>query len=72
MSELTGRHPTADALLDAVDSILGSEAASGLSLRQVEAEAGATHGSVRYHFGSLEGLLAAAFSRQNYEMVKRQ
>jgi AcrR family transcriptional regulator len=35
-------------------------------------EAGATHGSVRYHFGTFERLLAGAFSRQNDEMVRRQ
>lgn len=32
----------------------------------------ATHGSVRYHFGTFEGMLAAAFQRQNGEMVARQ
>gem|GEM_PF-4994415 len=65
-------HPTAIALLDAVDEILTTEGASALSLRQVEVAANASHGSVRYHFGSFEGLLAAAFGRQNTEMVARQ
>ncbi len=72
MSGSESAHPTAIALLDAVDEILMADGASALSLRQVEVVAGATHGSVRYHFDSLEGLLAAAFGRQNDQMVARQ
>ncbi len=65
-------HATAEALLDAVDQLLASEGHAAVTSRRVTERAGTTHGSIRYHFGSLEALLVAAFRRENDAMLARQ
>lgn len=46
-------------LLDAAYESLTSRGASGATVRAVEERAGVPHGSVRHHFGSRDGLVAA-------------
>lgn len=68
----TAQHPTAVALMDAVDRLIASEGHAALSIRRITDEAGVAHGSIRYHFGSLEHLLVAVHGRRNEELVRRQ
>ena len=46
-------------LLDAAYDVLAQRGAGGTSVRAVEEAAGVPHGSVRHHFGSRAGLVAA-------------
>lgn len=52
----TGRQ----ALLEAAIRVVATQGLRGLTYRSVAAEAGVTHGSVRYHFGDWESLVEAA------------
>ena len=52
----TGR----DALLRAAVQVAARSGLRGLTYRSVAAEAGVTHGSVRYHFGNWDALVEAA------------
>jgi TetR/AcrR family transcriptional regulator, regulator of biofilm formation and stress response len=59
----TGRR----ALLEAAVRVVAAQGLRGLTYRSVAAEAGVTHGSVRYHFGDWSTLVeeALAFSAEN-------
>jgi len=48
-------------LLDGALEILGRAGAACLTVRAVEDAAGLPHGSVRYHFGDRQGMVAALF-----------
>lgn len=65
-------HPSAEALIDATDQLLGEVGYAGLSSRKITERAGLAHGSIRYHFGSLQALLVAALGRHNEELFQRQ
>jgi DNA-binding transcriptional regulator YbjK len=54
----TGRQ----ALLEAAIRVVASEGLRGLTYRSVAAEAGVTHGSVRYHFGDWKTLVEEALT----------
>lgn len=54
----TGRQ----ALLEAAIRVVASEGLRGLTYRSVAAEAGVTHGSVRYHFGDWNTLVEEALT----------
>lgn len=43
-------------LVDAGLALLADEGAAGVTVRSVEGRAGVPHGSVRHHFGGLDGL----------------
>jgi AcrR family transcriptional regulator len=43
-------------LVDAGLALLAEEGAAGVTVRSVEGRAGVPHGSVRHHFGGLDGL----------------
>jgi AcrR family transcriptional regulator len=74
VADLTGRrrHPTAEALLDATERLLIDEGVGGLSTRGIVEEAGQAHGSIRYHFGSLEDLVVAVVDRATETITARQ
>lgn len=75
-STLTGsvptRHATAEALLDATERLLIDIGYAGLSSRQITEEAGQAHGSIRYHFGTLENLVTAVVERATERIITRQ
>ncbi len=48
--------PVPERLIDAGLALLADEGAAGVTVRSVEGRAGVPHGSVRHHFGGLEGL----------------
>jgi DNA-binding transcriptional regulator YbjK len=52
-----------DALLEAAVRVVAAHGLRGLTHRSVAAEAGVTHGSVRYHFGDWSTLVEEAFAR---------
>ena len=51
--------PAPERLIDAGLSLLADEGAAGVTVRSVEGRAGVPHGSVRHHFGGLDGLRRA-------------
>ncbi len=48
--------PVPGRLIDAGLALLADEGAAGVTVRSVEGRAGVPHGSVRHHFGGLDGL----------------
>jgi len=48
--------PAPERLIDAGLALLADEGAAGVTVRSVEGRAGVPHGSVRHHFGGLDGL----------------
>jgi AcrR family transcriptional regulator len=66
------RHATAEALLDATERLLIDVGHAGLSIRKITDEAGQAHGSIRYHFGTLENLIVAVVDRQTDRIATRQ
>ncbi|MFI0480561.1 TetR/AcrR family transcriptional regulator [Actinomadura sp. 9N215] len=65
-------HPSAVALMDATDRLLGEVGYARISSRKITDLAGLAHGSIRYHFGSLQGLLVATLRRSNEAGIERQ
>jgi AcrR family transcriptional regulator len=65
-------HQTADALLAATRRLLVREGPSAVTTRRVAEEAGQAHGLVRYHFGSLEGLMLHTLEQATSEIIGRQ
>lgn len=70
----TGKHGHASAiqLMDATDRLLGEVGYAGISSRKITDAAGMAHGSIRYHFGSLQRLLVATLGRHNETAFERQ
>lgn len=58
----------ANALLDAVGSIVAERGASGVTLREAARRAGVSHSAPAHHFGDKDGLLEA-FGTQGWEML---
>lgn len=54
---------TSDRLLDAAIHIAGVEGVDRVTYRSVAARAGVSHSLVRFHFGTREAMLAAAFEK---------
>jgi AcrR family transcriptional regulator len=48
--------PAPERLIDAGLALLADDGAAGVTVRSVEGRAGVPHGSVRHHFGGLDGL----------------
>lgn len=63
---------TADALLDATERLLVTAGPAALSTRRIAAEAGQSHGLIRYHFGSLEKLMIRTLERATERILARQ
>ncbi|MEZ5341119.1 MAG: TetR/AcrR family transcriptional regulator [Acidimicrobiales bacterium] len=58
-------------LIDATMVVLSREGFGGTSARTVAAEAGSTNGLIFYHFGSMDGLLAATASELSDRRMSR-
>ncbi len=58
-------------LIDATVSVLAREGFGGTSARTVAAEAGGTNGLIFYHFGSMNGLLAATATELSERRMTR-
>ncbi|MFV8816898.1 TetR/AcrR family transcriptional regulator [Haliea sp. E17] len=59
------RTGSADAILDAAESLFGRHGTEGVSLRQIAVAAGsANHSAVQYYFSSKEGLMRGIFERR--------
>lgn len=65
-------HPSAIELMDATDRLLGQVGYAGISSRKITDAAGLAHGSIRYHFGSLQRLLVTTLGRRNDTAYERQ
>jgi AcrR family transcriptional regulator len=59
-------------LLDAARKVLRQAGYSGLSTRDVAAEAGVPLSQIHYHFGSKQGLVLALFEYLNSQLLERQ
>lgn len=59
MARTQGGEETRQRLLEAAISQLAAEGMRGLTHRKVEARAGVSQGSAKYHFGSTEGMVEA-------------
>ena len=66
------REVNVEAFLDAAERLLVREGASGISTRQLAAEAGQNHGLVHYYFGSVDELLLQALERFTGRVLDRQ
>ena len=58
--------------MDAVRGLLIDEGHAVLSSRRITDRAGESHGSIRYHFGSLESLVVATAERETVRLTERQ
>lgn len=65
------QNPKVD-LLEAAKRVLLEHGYSGLSTREVAAEAGTQMSQIRYHFGSKEGMVLALFEYMNAALIERQ
>jgi AcrR family transcriptional regulator len=63
---------TREQLLDAAQRLLIRGGHAELTTRRIVEEAGVSHGLIRYHFGSLEGLIEAMFERAAGSILARQ
>ena len=73
MTEAVAAEPTTrERLLDATARVLIELGQAEVSTRRIAEEAGVAHGLIRYHFGSLDGLMAAAFERACAQVLDRQ
>lgn len=72
LAEKRAAHPSAVALMDAMDRLLGEIGYAAISSRKITELAGLAHGSIRYHFGSIQGLLVATLGRSNEDRYRRQ
>lgn len=63
---------TAASLMDAVERLLIAGGHARVTTRRVTEEAGQSHGLIRYHFGSLEGLMVATLRRATARILERQ
>jgi AcrR family transcriptional regulator len=61
-----------DAVLDAAEELLVEEGRSSLTVRALAARAGASNGSIYHAFGSLEGVVAAAWLRRARQFLDLQ
>jgi AcrR family transcriptional regulator len=57
-------HPTPERLLDAAESLFGDAGVDAVSVRAVNAAAGANVAAVHYHFGSKDALIEAVLRRR--------
>lgn len=73
-AEAPGSHDHASAiqLMDATDRLLSQVGYAGVSSRKITDAAGLAHGSIRYHFGTLQALLVATLGRHNEPAFERQ
>jgi AcrR family transcriptional regulator len=63
---------TSTAILEAAKTVLHGNGYSGLSMRDVAAEAGVPLSQIHYHFGSKQGLVLALFEYLNAQLLDRQ
>jgi AcrR family transcriptional regulator len=63
---------TSTTLLDAAKKVLRQNGYSGLSTRDVAAEAGVPLSQIHYHFGSKQGMVLALFEYLNAQLLDRQ
>lgn len=61
-----------DAILDAAEELMSQRGFHGVGLREIARTAGANLGSVTYHFGTKENLLAAIYDRHCRPMNQRR
>ncbi|HET8680475.1 MAG TPA: TetR family transcriptional regulator [Micromonosporaceae bacterium] len=74
MTKVRATRPTRDRLLDAAVAVLARDGLHALSHRVVEREAGATHGSATYYFGTRHAMLVETLryvARRDEELVQR-
>jgi AcrR family transcriptional regulator len=72
MRALPKKIETSTMLLEAAKKILRQKGYSGLSTRDVAAEAGAPLSQIHYHFGSKQGMMLALFEYLNTQLLDRQ
>jgi AcrR family transcriptional regulator len=63
---------TGTSLLEAAKKVLRRNGYSGLSTRDVAAEAGVPLSQIHYHFGSKQGMVLALFEHLNAQLLDRQ
>jgi AcrR family transcriptional regulator len=63
---------TRTAILEAAKTVLHRNGYSGLSTRDVAADAGVPLSQIHYHFGSKQGLVLALFEYLNAQLLDRQ
>jgi AcrR family transcriptional regulator len=66
------RQPTREAILDAAELLMSQRGFNRVSLREIARESDVNLGSVTYHFGTKEKLLAAIYDRHTKPMNQRR
>ncbi len=66
------RPSTRDAILDAAETLMAQHGYHAVSLREIARASGANLGSVTYHFGAKENLLAEIYERHTRPMNLRR
>ncbi|MEY2589238.1 MAG: hypothetical protein QOJ67_1222, partial [Acidimicrobiaceae bacterium] len=62
-----------DALIRAAERLFAEHGSDGVSLREINAEAGASNASaVQYHFGDRRGLVRAVLAKHELEIERRR
>lgn len=73
MARASAKKPeTGTSLLEAAKKVLRRNGYSGLSTRDVAAEAGVPLSQIHYHFGSKQGMVLALFEHLNAQLLDRQ
>jgi AcrR family transcriptional regulator len=63
---------TKNSILDAAKHVLRAQGYSGLSIRNIAAEANVPLSQIQYHFGSKEGMVLALYEYMNAQLLDRQ
>src|SRR4051794_9415640 len=72
MGAIPKKTDTSIVLLEAAKKMLRQKGYSGLSTRDVAAEAGVPLSQIHYHFGSKQGMMLALFAYLNAQLLDRQ
>ncbi|MBF0279747.1 MAG: TetR family transcriptional regulator [SAR324 cluster bacterium] len=71
-NQVRTRRSSREAILDAAELLMSKRGYNGVSIREIAGEASANLGSVTYHFGTKENLLAEIYERHCPPMNQRR
>lgn len=72
LTSAPGSSSTREAILDTAERLFAEKGVDGTSIRDITGAAGVNLGSINYHFGSKQDLVAAVFMRRLEPIAQRQ